>query len=96
MFLTENRAVVTDEFIGANINQHSVKMTVKNIVPYFLSTFLNCKYGYSQSTRHVVGITRPALDYSAIKSFLIPDLDRKFQENDSVILFSSRNIKSRF
>ncbi len=73
-------AVVTDEFVGANINQHSVKMTVKNIVPYFLSTFLNCKYGYSQSTRHVVGITRPALDYSAIKSFLIPDLDRNFQE----------------
>ena len=72
--------VLTDEFVGANINQHSVKMTVRNIVPYFLSTFLNCKYGYSQSTRHVVGITRPALDYSAIKSFLIPDLDRKFQE----------------
>ncbi len=72
--------VVTDEFVSANINQHSVKMTIRNIVPYFLSTFLNCKYGYSQSTRHVVGITRPALDYSAIKSFLIPDLDRKFQE----------------
>ena len=73
-------AVVTDEFEGANINQHSVKMTIRNIAPYFLSTFLNCKYGYSQSTRHVVGITRPALDYSAIKSFLIPDLDRNFQE----------------
>ena len=73
-------AVVTDEFVGANINQHSVKMTVKNIVPYFLSTFLNCKYGYSQSTRHIVGITRPALDYSAIKSFSIPNLDRTFQE----------------
>ena len=27
-----------------------------------------------------MGITRPALDYSAIKSFLIPDLDRSFQE----------------
>ena len=73
-------AVVTDEFVGANINQHSVKMTVKNIIPHFLSTFLNCKYGYSQSSRHVVGITRPALDYSAIKTFLIPDLDRSFQE----------------
>ncbi len=45
-----------------------------------MSTFLNCKYGYSQSTRHVVGITRPALDYSAIKSFLVPELDGKFQE----------------
>lgn len=73
-------AVVTDEFVGANINQHSVKMTVKNINPHFLSTFLNCKYGYSQSSRHIVGITRPALDYSAIKTFLIPDLDKNFQE----------------
>ncbi len=73
-------AVVTDEFVGANINQHSVKMTVKNIAPYFLSAFLNCKYGYSQSTRHVVGVTRPALDYSSIKTFLIPDLDKGFQD----------------
>ena len=72
--------VITDEFVGANINQHSVKMTVKNVVPYFLSTFLNCKYGYSQSTKHVVGVTRPALDYSAIRSFLIPDLHIDFQE----------------
>lgn len=73
-------AVVTDEFVGANINQHSVKMTVKNVAPYFLSTFLNCKYGYSQSTRHIVGITRPALDYSSIRTFLIPDLDKEFQD----------------
>jgi len=27
-----------------------------------------------------VGVTRPALDYSAIKTFLIPDLDKDFQE----------------
>ena len=86
-------AVVTDEFVGANINQHSVKMTVRNIVPYFLSVFLNCKYGYSQSTRHVVGITRPALDYSAIKSFLIPDLDRKFQE--TIASYCSQAEKSK-
>ena len=86
-------AVVTDEFVGANINQHSVKMTVKNIAPYFLSTFLNCKYGYSQSTRHIVGITRPALDYSAIKSFSIPDLDAGFQE--AIVLCCRRAEKSR-
>ena len=86
-------AVVTDEFVGANINQHSVKMTVRNIVPYFLSVFLNCKYGYSQSTRHVVGITRPALDYSAIKSFFIPDLDRKFQE--TIASYCSQAEKSK-
>ncbi|MDD9819236.1 MAG: restriction endonuclease subunit S, partial [Gammaproteobacteria bacterium] len=72
-------AVVTAQFEGSNINQHSVKMTVAGISPHFLAAFLNCKYGYSQSTRHVVGITRPALDYSAVKSFYIPDLSDAFQ-----------------
>ena len=86
-------AVVTDEFIGSNINQHSVKMTVKNIAPYFLSTFLNCKYGYSQSTRHVVGVTRPALDYSAIKSFLIPDLDKQFQDTITLCCRRAEKLK---
>lgn len=73
-------AIVTDEWVGANINQHSVKITVKDIVPYFLSTFLNCKYGYSQSTLHIVGVTRPALDYAAIKKFRVPDLSCDFQK----------------
>ena len=86
-------AVVTDEFVGANINQHSVKMTVKNVAPYFLSTFLNCKYGYSQSTRHVVGITRPALDYSSIRTFLIPDLDKEFQDTITSCCHISENLR---
>jgi len=72
-------AVVTARFEGANINQHSVKMTVDGISPHFLAAFLNCKYGFSQSTRHVVGITRPALDYSAVRSFYIPSLSDAFQ-----------------
>lgn len=72
-------AVVTAQFQGSNINQHSVKMTVAGISPHFLAAFLNCKYGYSQSSRHVVGVTRPALDYSAIRSFHIPDLSDAFQ-----------------
>ena len=85
--------MVTDEYVGANINQHSVKMTVRNIIPYFLSTFLNCKYGYSQSTRHVVGITRPALDYSAIKTFLIPDLDNNFQKKIGLCCSSAEKLR---
>ena len=85
--------MVTDEYVGANINQHSVIMTVRNIIPYFLSTFLNCKYGYSQSTRHVVGITRPALDYSAIKTFLIPDLDNNFQKKIGLCCSSAEKLR---
>jgi len=67
-------AIVTQKFQSCNINQHSVKMTVKNdkFLPYFISTFLNSKIGKLQSDRNIVGVTRPALDYKAIKKFKLP------------------------
>ena len=73
-------AVVDKHLVGANINQHSVKIEVKSINPYFLSTFLNSKFGYSQSSKSVVGITRPALDYQAIKKFIVPIFSNEFQQ----------------
>lgn len=72
-------AVVETELIGANINQHSVKIEVRNINPYFLSTFLNSKFGQLQSDKNITGITRPALDYQSIKKFLIPLFPKEFQ-----------------
>ena len=73
-------AVVSKELEKANINQHSVKITLKeNINPYFLSTFFNCKYGKLQSDKNVVGVTRPALDYEVIRNFFIPKLKIEFQ-----------------
>ncbi|EJA9823268.1 restriction endonuclease subunit S [Campylobacter coli] len=72
-------AVVERDLIGANINQHSVKIEVKNINPYFLSTFLNSKFGKLQSDKKITGVTRPALDYQSIKKFLIPIFPMEFQ-----------------
>ncbi|ECW8955177.1 restriction endonuclease subunit S [Campylobacter lari] len=72
-------AVVERDLVGANINQHSVKIEVKNINPYFLSTFLNSKFGKLQSDKKITGVTRPALDYQSIKKFLIPILSMEFQ-----------------
>lgn len=72
-------AVVERDLVGANINQHSVKIEIKNINPYFLSTFLNSKFGKLQSDKKITGVTRPALDYQAIKKFLIPILPMSFQ-----------------
>ncbi|MFM7468411.1 MAG: restriction endonuclease subunit S, partial [Vampirovibrionales bacterium] len=53
--------IVTDQFVGSNINQHSVRIRTKKLNPYFLATFLNSFYGKSQSDKYVVGVTRPAL-----------------------------------
>ncbi|MBS9395020.1 MAG: DNA methylase [Dolichospermum sp. LBC05a] len=74
-------AVVTREFHGCNINQHSVKITLdKNyFLPYFISTFLNAKIGKLQSDKNIVGVTRPALDYQAIKNFKVPLASLDFQ-----------------
>nr|BAV59426.1 modification methylase [Candidatus Endomicrobium sp. MdDo-005] len=91
-------AVVPRSLIDANINQHSVKITLKeNINPYFLSTFLNSKYGKFQSDKNIVGITRPALDYEAIKNFIIPNAPKKFQSHIETIILESEktNIQSQ-
>ena len=74
-------AIVEQRYNQANINQHSVVMRFKNgLNPYYVSTFLNCKYGKKQSDRNIVGLSRPALDYQRIKKyFLIPLLSQAFQ-----------------
>lgn len=75
-------AVVNKELANANINQHSVKITLKDSLnPYFLSTFLNCHYGKIQSDKNVVGVTRPALDYTVIRNFIIPNFTCVFQNS---------------
>lgn len=75
-------AVVTEKLVNANINQHSVRMQLKKDTnPFFVSTFLNSRFGKLQSDKNVVGVTRPALDYQAIKKFIVPNLSIEFQEN---------------
>ena len=84
-------AVVTKGLINANINQHSVKITLnKGLNPYFLSTFLNCKYGKLQSDKNIIGVTRPALDYEVIRNFLIPKLPALFQLNIEKLIVQSQ------
>lgn len=65
-------AVVQKKLLPANINQHSVKMETKDINSYFLSVFLNSKYGQSQIWRRVYGATRPAINYDEIKDIIVP------------------------
>ena len=80
-------AVVSKDLENANINQHSVKITLENSLnPYFLATFLNSDIGKLQSDKNIIGVTRPALDYEAIKNFVIPNISKDFQiEIESLI-----------
>lgn len=92
-------AVVEQRYDGANINQHSVLMRFKNdknINSYFVSTFLNCYYGKTQSDKNIVGLSRPALDYDRIKNyFLIPIFDQSFQLQIEQVVKSAHQKQSQ-
>ncbi len=65
----------------ANINQHSVRMSLtSDVLPEYLTTFLNCRFGKLQSDMKITGITRPALDYGEVKTILVPVLPMPYQE----------------
>ena len=88
-------AVVYKDLVGANINQHSVKIEVKNINPYFLATFINSKHGQLQCHKKITGVTRPALDYRAIKNFLIPMFSKEFQlEIEAMVKDSHKSLEN--
>lgn len=88
-------AVVYKDLVGANINQHSVKIEVKNINPYFLATFINSKHGQLQCHKKITGVTRPALDYRAIKNFLIPMFSKEFQlEIETMVKDSHKTLEN--
>lgn len=86
-------ATVNKELVNSNINQHSVKITLKKTLnPYFLSTFLNSKAGKLQSDKNIVGVTRPALDYKVIRNFVIPILSNEFQNSIEKLIKQSQKV----
>ena len=67
-------AVVGEEHLPANINQHIARLRVnmQRCRPEFLSEWLNCPAGLELSNRYVSGGTRAALDYGAIRNLRVP------------------------
>ena len=67
-------AVVGEEHLPANINQHIARLRIdrRRCRPEFLSEWLNCPAGLELSNRYVSGGTRAALDYGAIRSLRVP------------------------
>jgi restriction endonuclease S subunit len=67
-------AVVPEEVLPANINQHIVRMRIhrSDCLPDYLAAYLNTSIGTALSNRGVTGGTRIALDYEVIRKIQIP------------------------
>jgi len=62
-----------------NSNQDIAKIETNDINPYFLSVFLNSKYGYFQMIRLQAGAIQQHLYLSQIEKIVIPKITNDFQ-----------------
>lgn len=72
-------AVIPDTIRRANTIAHVGKITLhENHNAYYVSTFLNCKYGYSQMRRRGIKATRPEMKLVEYPDILIPVFSANF------------------
>jgi restriction endonuclease S subunit len=78
-------AVVTQEILPANINQHIVRIRLDSdqVLPEYLAAYLNSSVGLTMTNRGVTGGTRIAVDYGFIRNLPIPIPERRIQERIS-------------
>ncbi|MBF2026546.1 MAG: restriction endonuclease subunit S [Oscillatoriales cyanobacterium C42_A2020_001] len=73
-----NAAVVYDDILPANMDRHLGIIRIRDsekVDPYYLATFLNCKYGRFQSLRDATGNVQLNLFIAKIKRLLVPTGD---------------------
>ncbi len=91
-------AVVPDNFGDANTSAHVGIIRIKNkseFNPYYVSSFLNSKYGHSQLRRRGLKVSRPEIKLLEFKEILIPFFSSKLQnEIESIIFRGSDTLKA--
>lgn len=67
-------AVIPESIPEANTIAHVGKITLKSQYnPYYVSTFLNCKYGYYQLRRRGIKATRPEIKLVEFPDIVVPE-----------------------
>lgn len=85
-------AVVTDEFVGANTIAHVGLLRLKNeINPYYLSTFFNSNFGYSQLRRRGIKATRPEIKLVEFQDISVGLPSVNFQADIEKIVLKSQH-----
>jgi type I restriction enzyme S subunit len=75
-----NTCIVRDKDVPGIFSCKSTVVRVKDYInPYFLTSYLNCKYGYSLLARQERGALQKGLNLDDLKVILVPDFTNKFQ-----------------
>ena len=72
---------IQEDDLPLNMNQHSVRFRLtEEWNPFFVAVFLNSDWGKAQIMKRSIGATRDALDYPSVLSLLVPNVQRKAQD----------------
>ena len=89
-------AVIPKDISKANMIAHVGKIELKKgYNPYFVSTFLNSKYGYYQLRRRGIKATRPEIKLVEFPEIMIPVFSETFDRKIESIIHLANQILSR-
>lgn len=89
-------AVIPNDISKANMIAHVGKIELKKgYNPYFVSTFLNSKYGYYQLRRRGIKATRPEIKLVEFPEIMIPVFSETFDRKIESIIHLANQILSR-
>ncbi len=89
-------SIITKDFVGSNSNQNVVNIRIidKSIIPLFLVTFLNCKYGINQFIQASTGNVQPWLNLSLLRKVKIPLFSNNYQlKIEEVVILSYEKLE---
>lgn len=92
---TVGKASIVNVDIMANTDRNvaTIKDINEEINPFFLSTFLNCKYGNFQTKRFSTGNVQPLLNLSQVKKIIVPYLTLIQKSIEELIKKSHSNLE---
>lgn len=89
-------SIVTSKFVNCNTNQNVVNIRlfdIKNFSPFFVTIFLNTKYGIIQFEKSSTGNVQPWLNLSLLRKVIVPRLTMIFQKKIENLLIDSYDLK---
>ena len=89
------RVAVYDQDFICSSNQAIAKITLKDgSSPYYISTFLNSRYGQNQINRFRTVTGQPNINMALIKSLKIPLLSNNFSKViESIVMYSNETLR---
>lgn len=86
-------AVIPESIPEANTIAHVGKITLKSQYnPYYVSTFLNCKYGYYQLRRRGIKATRPEIKLVEFPDIIVPEFSKKLYSEIEATIRTANNL----